>query len=161
MKLFDINTVWPFIYLKPTRTDLVLDAINGLVFLVIWGMLLGAYFFPAWFPGTVEREHLAKMTQLTVLLGVVYFWQTRYPRPFRRKIFDMNPPDNSIWRHRLYARCGRLCFIGGGLFFLCESVKLAFALESMKRLDEIQRYGFAAILVSLLIWTRIKKKNYR
>ncbi|MCL2623687.1 MAG: hypothetical protein FWD31_08490, partial [Planctomycetaceae bacterium] len=147
--------------LKPTRTDLVLDVVNGMVYLVIWGIILVAAMFPALFPGTIEREHFVSMTQMTVLLGVVYFWATRYPRLFQRKIFERNPPDNSVRRHRIHARCGRLCFIVVGLFFLWINIKIVFALEDTKRLDEILRYVYGAMVVSLVIWVWVRTRKKR
>jgi len=161
MKLSDMISRLPFFYLKPTRTDLVLDGINGLLFLVIWGIILVAAMFPVLFPGTIDREHFVLMTQITVLLTAVYIWSTRYPRIFQRRIFDVNPPDNSERRHRIHARCGRLCFIVVGLFFLWITLREVFALEEMKRLDVILRYGFGAVVVSLLIWVRVRTSKPR
>ena len=158
MKWFDMDSIWPGIYLKPTRTDLVLDAIVGVLVLAIWGIVLEAFFIPACFPGTIDREQVAMLMQCTILFGVVYFWTTRYPRPFRRKIFDRNPPDNSEQRHRFHARCGRLCAIVISLFFLWESVKIVFALMDTKWLDDILRFSFAAIVVSLITWIVIRDK---
>ena len=158
MKWFDMDSIWPGIYLKPTRTDLVLDAIVGLLILAIWGIVLGAFFIPAWFPGSIERKLVMVVMQLTILFGVVYFWSIRYSRPFRRKIFDRNPPDNSERRHRFHARISRICAIVGCLFILWEIVKEAFALTDMKWLDTIFRFSFAATVAALFVWIIIRDK---
>ena len=157
MKLFDMNSIWSGIYLKPARTDLVLDAIVGLLLLVICGIVLGAFLFPACFPDTVEREQIGKLMQFAVAFGALYVLGTRYPPPIRRKIFDRNPPDNSERCHRINTRCVRIYAILC-LLFLWESIKTAFTLTNVKWLDDILRFGFAMIAVSLITWVVIRVK---
>ena len=158
MKRFDISSVWPGIYLKPTRTDLVLDAVVGLILLVISGMELGAFFFPACFPGSVDWEHFSRYTSLALLLGAICFWGTRYPLRIRRRVFDWNPPDNSERRHRIDVRGVRILAIFLSLLILWNSIKTVFALVNVKWLDDILRFGGKAIVVATIIWIIIRVK---
>ena len=161
MKWLDMDSIWPGIYWKPTRTDLVLDAIVGVLVLAIWGIVLEAFFIPAWFPGTIERELVVKSMLYTILFSVLYFGMTRYPRQFLRRktfnIFGLNPQDKSERQFRIEVRCGRLGAIAICLFLLWESVKIVFALMETKWLDDVFRFSLVAIVVSLAFWRTTKQ----
>ena len=150
---------WP-IYVKPTRFDLVLDGVVAVLFLILWGILLGACVFPNHFPADFDREHLILMAQLTVLFAILYVVSTRYPFPARRKYFLwLPPPRDSVELRQLHARYSRWSSIVVCLFLLWENVKLFPQIGKMAFWDEILRYvviGLFICIVARFVMLRMK-----
>ena len=141
---------WP-IYLKPTGFDLVLDGVVVTLFLILWGVLLGACVFPNHFPADFDREHLTLMTQLTALFAIAYIISTRYPFPSRRKRFLwFPPPQDSEELRQLNARYFRWFSIALCVFLLWENVKLFPHIGEMKLRDEMIRYVFVGLLMCIM-----------
>ncbi|MCL2348378.1 MAG: hypothetical protein FWC50_08970 [Planctomycetaceae bacterium] len=142
------------IYLKPNAFDLVLDVINGLFVLALWGIALGSFVFPESYPIRFDRSSAIISAAAITLISVLYYRVTRYPIPAKYNFFLRITEENVEWQYRLNARALRMFFLWFALTFLMMRFTRISPTEDF--LEDVYFPISMGFLICMLIWHSIR-----